>query len=260
MTIEVSIRFYEELNDFLPPERRKKSFTYEVSQPGSIKDLIESLGVPHTEIDLILVNSQSVDFNYLVQNNDRISVYPVFEALDISPIIKLRPKPLRKSRFVLDTHLGRLAAYLRMLGFDTLYRNDYDDKTLANISVNEHRILLTCDVRLLMRKIITHGYYVRERNPKKQLLEVLSRFDLFTAQRPFTRCMHCNGEIKQVQKELIEHRLMPRTRENYEDFWQCGNCGKIYWQGSHFQRMQQLIEKLEDSTFKRQNQVILKGN
>lgn len=245
MTGQINIRFYEELNDFLPPERRKLAFAHPLKNSGSVKDLIESLGVPHTEVDLILVNGASVDFQYPVQDGDRISVYPVFEALDIAPLTHLRPHPLRVTRFVLDVHLGRLAAYLRLLGFDTLYRNDYDDPTLARISAGEQRILLTCDRRLLMHRQITHGYFVRERQPHKQLLEILVRFDLFNARQPFTRCLHCNGLIRPVAKDAIADQLLPRTRAYYQDFWQCPACGKIYWKGSHYLRMQQLIESLE---------------
>ena len=238
------IRFYEELNDFLLPAQRKIPFYHPFKQQGSIKDLVESLGVPHTEIDLILVNGQSVDFDYLVQDGDRISVYPVYEALDISPVNRLRPEPLRDTRFVLDTHLGRLAAYLRMFGFDTLYSNQYNDPTLAGISSNEHRILLTRDRRLLMRKQITHGYFVREIHPKGQLLEVFIRFDLYRSQHPFTRCMHCNGIIRPVAKKQIEAHLLPHTKAWRNEFWQCENCRKIYWQGTHYQRMTQLITSI----------------
>jgi uncharacterized protein with PIN domain/sulfur carrier protein ThiS len=244
MSLQINIRFYEELNDFLPMAQRKLAFDCHLRQSGSVKDLIESLGVPHTEVDLILVNGESVDFNYIIQDGDRISVYPVFETLDITPVVHLRPKPLRETRFVLDVHLGRLAAYLRMLGFDTLYRNDLDDSVLADISIKEHRILLTCDKQLLMRKQITHAYYVREREPQKQLLEILSRFNLYGEQQPFSRCMHCNGAIHLVTKKSVESHLMPRTREYYNEFWQCDKCRKIYWKGSHYQRMQKLIAKI----------------
>ena len=248
MTGKLNIRFYEELNDFLPPERRKKSFECAFGDARSVKDLIESLGVPHTEIDLILVNGLSVGFDYLVKDGDYISVYPVFEALDISPIIRLRPEPLRDTRFVLDTHLGRLAAYLRMLGFDTLYRNDYDDPTLAKISADEKRILLTCDKGLLMRKQITHGYYVRERKPQQQLLEIIRRFDLSSSIKPFTRCLHCNGFIQPVSKDTIIKYLLPRTKAHYEEFWRCDNCHKIYWKGSHYLRMLSMIDQTLSTT------------
>ena len=248
MSGTVHIRFYEELNDFLPPERRKIAFQHRFKQPGSIKDMIEALGVPHTEIDLILVNGHSVDFNYPVQDGDRISVFPVFESLDITPVTRLRPAPLRTTRFVLDTHLGRLAAYLRMFGFDTLYRNDYGDQTLADISAEAHRILLTRDKRLLMRKQITRGYYVRATQPRQQLLEVLARFDLHKTRQPFTRCMHCNGEISPVAKAAIEPHLLPRTKACYDEFWQCVQCRNIYWKGSHYRRMHQLVTAINDKS------------
>jgi len=237
----VQIRFYAELNDFLPALQRQVTFQDCFKQAGSIKDMIENLGVPHTEIDLILINGESVGFSYLVKGDDCISVYPVFESLDVSHV---HCKPLRRTGFVLDTHLGRLAAYLRMLGLDTLYRNDYDDPSLANISVAEERILLTRDIKLLMRKQITHGYFVRNIQPLQQLLEILSRFDLFKAQKPFSRCTHCNGEIRAVDKQAIASQLLPRTSAFYNEFWQCTQCQKIYWKGSHYQRMQQFIAAL----------------
>lgn len=244
MLEQINIRFYEELNDFLPQDKRKTDFNHELKKARSIKDLIESIGVPHTEVDLIIVNGESVDFNYLVQDSDRISVYPVFESLDISPLNHCQPAPLRKPRFVLDAHLGRLAAYLRMLGFDTLYRNNYDDPELAYISADEHRILLTCDRRLLMRKQITHGYFVRTRQPQQQILEILARFDLHNNQKPFTRCMHCNGKTHAVKKQDIESQLLPKTKKFYDEFYQCETCNKIYWQGSHYLKMKEMITLL----------------
>jgi uncharacterized protein with PIN domain len=244
MTGQVTIRFYEELNDFLPPEKRKRDFLQPLNHPGSVKDFIENIGVPHTEIDLILVNGHSVDFGYQVQDGDRISVYPVFESLDISPVTHLRPEPLRETRFVLDQHLGKLAAYLRMLGFDTLYRNDYHDPELAEISAREQRILLTCDLQLLMRRKITRGYFVRSRDPREQLAEVVARLDLSGSIAPFTRCIHCNGMLEPVAKSRIEAQLQPQTRKDYDEFWQCKECRKIYWKGSHYDRMQELVTKL----------------
>jgi hypothetical protein len=245
MLEQINIRFYEELNDFLPLEQRKTNFNHELKKERSVKDLIESIGVPHTEIDLIIINGESVDFNYSVKDGDHISVYPVFESMDISPLNHCQPKPLRNTRFILDVHLGRLAAYLRMLGFDTLYRNDYDDPDLANISASEHRILLTCDRKLLMRKQITRGYFVRARQPQQQLLEILSRFDLYNNQKPFTRCMHCNGKTQPVKKQEIESQLLPKTKKYYNEFFQCEMCNKIYWKGSHYLKMQAMVNKIE---------------
>ena len=240
----VQFRFYEELNDFLPLQRRKVGFPHMFSGRNSIKDMIEALGVPHTEIDLILVNGRSVDFSYIVQDGDRISVYPVFECFDITPLLRLRPKPLRISRFILDVHLGRLARYLRLLGFDTLYRNDYDDAELARVAGRERRILLTRDRGLLKRNAITHGYYVRETNPRQQLQEVLARFDLYRAVRSFERCTRCNGLLASVAKEHILDRLEPDTLRCFDHFWICGGCRRIYWQGSHYEHMQRLIDAI----------------
>ncbi len=238
-------RFYEELNDFLPPEKRKVAFDYLLQRRASVKDVIEALGVPHTEVEVILANGISVDFGYIVGDGDRIGVYPVFESLDIRPLLKLRESPLRQPRFVLDCHLGRLARYLRHVGFDTLYRNDYNDNRLAMISADEHRILLTRDRDLLKRRIITHGYCVRNHDPRKQLDEVLARFDLYTDIKPFGRCTRCNGEVVAVDKNDILDRLEPKTREYYDQFWQCGSCCQIYWEGSHFKKMKSLIDKLD---------------
>ena len=258
MSEQINIRFYEELNDFLPTEQRKTDFHHELKKARSVKDLIESMGVPHTEIDLIIVNDESVDFNYLVQNGDHVSVYPVVESLPDNMIIKSsplnsalmhnQPKSLDNPRFVLDVHLGRLAAYLRMLGFDTLYRNDYDDPVLADISANEHRILLTCDRQLLMRKQITRGYFVRARQPQQQLLEVMSRFNLYNKLKPFTRCMFCNGNTQAVKKQDIEARLLPQTKKYYNEFYQCESCNKIYWQGSHYLKMQEMINIIKSNS------------
>ena len=253
MPQQISLRFYQELNDFLPAEQREARFSYELKSPRSAKDLIESIGVPHTEVDLIIVNGESVDFDYGVQEGDQICVYPLSASLDTSLVISLaniplkycQPKPLRDSRFVLDVHLGKLAGYLRMLGFDTLYRNDYDDPTLARISVEEHHILLTCDRQLLMRKHIIYGHFVRSRDPQQQLLEILARFDLVNKQHPFTRCMNCNGKIQAVGKEVIKSKLLEQTKKYYDEFYLCESCNKIYWKGSHYQKMRKMIEKLK---------------
>lgn len=240
----VRFRFYEELNDFLPPDRRKVEFSHHFDRRTSIKDMIESFGVPHPEIDLILVNGQSVDFSYIVADGDRISVYPVFECLDISPLTRLRPKPLRNPRFVVDCNLGRLARYLRLLGLDTLYQNNYTDDEVAHISQQQHRIVLTRDRRLLLRKIISHGLFVRAVQPRQQVREVLARLDLYRNVRVFTRCTHCNAVLQSVEKQRIEHRLQPKTRKYYYQFVQCPGCGQIYWQGSHHSRAQRLIDAL----------------
>lgn len=242
---DVCFRFYEELNDFLPPHRRKRDFTIPFRPQNSIKDMIESLGVPHTEVDLILVNGQSVDFSYIVKSGDRISVYPVFEATDISSLTRLRPQPLRRTRFVLDTHLGKLARYLRLLGFDTLYNNAWHDAELAAVAAaGDKRILLTRDYGVLKRKQVTHGYFVRNDKPDKQVREVLARFDLYQAVRPFSRCTQCNGLVRPLARDDVAGRVPPRIAEHFDQFSSCMDCGRVYWKGSHYDRMQGIIERL----------------
>lgn len=244
-------RFYAELNDFLPLHRRQVNFAHRLKERGSIKDVIEALGVPHTEVDLILVNDESVDFSYLVQDGDRISVYPLFRSIDISSLTYVRPQPLSQARFVLDIHLGKLAAYLRLLGFDTLYRNDYQDQELARISSREKRILLTKDRPLLKRSIVIYGYCVRESDPWLQVVEVLQRFNLFgamptagVAYAPLQRCLHCNGLTEPVSKEIVSSQIPSLTRQYYDEFSVCQACGKIYWKGAHYERIQQFIDRV----------------
>jgi uncharacterized protein with PIN domain/sulfur carrier protein ThiS len=235
-------RFHAELNHFLPASKREISFSHYFEERASIKDMIEALGVPHPEVDAIAVNGKAVDFSYIVQDGDRIEVYPVSVSSEVSEQASVRPQLLSILRFVLDVHLGKLAASLRMLGFDTLYRNDYDDEELAQISASEQRILLTRDKGLLMRSLVTYGYYVRATNPEQQVVEVLQRFDLFGKVLPFQRCIRCNGLLEPVAKEAIVDQLPQKTRLSIDEFHRCRECHQIYWRGSHYERMQQFIE------------------
>jgi hypothetical protein len=238
---EALFRFYAELNDFLPPARRFMEFPLHFLDVATVKDRIESLGVPHTEVDLILVNGQAVAFAYRVQDGDRVSVYPVFEAFDIAGLTRLRPEPLREPRFVLDTHLGKLAAYLRLMGFDTLYRNCWTDEQLAQVSRDERRILLTRDVGLLKRGAVTHGSFMRETDARRQLAEVARRFDLARLAKPFSRCLRCNTPLEPVAKEDVRSQLPARTAALHEEFRRCPDCRRVYWKGGHYRRMRELV-------------------
>lgn len=240
----VEFRFYEELNDFLPKEKRKKSFSYKFRHNQNVKDAIEALGVPHAEVDLILVNGATQDFSYTLQNADYISVYPVFESLDISEVTILRPKPLRETKFILDVHLGKLCKYLRMLGFDTYYRNNLQDDEIVKIALDENRIILTRDIGILKNGQVSHGYWVRSQHSDKQLSEVIRRFDLRLHIQPFLRCISCNGLIESVVKSKIEHRLNDNTRAYFTEFYQCRSCGKVFWEGSHYENMKKFMDNL----------------
>ncbi|HKB84994.1 MAG TPA: Mut7-C RNAse domain-containing protein [Ignavibacteriaceae bacterium] len=239
-------RFYEELNDFLPEEKRKAKFEHKFIDQASIKDMIESLGVPHTEIDMILVNGDSVDFKYIVQDKDEISVYPVFESLDISKVQHLRNKPLREPKFVADIHLGSLAKYLRMFGFDVLYKNDFANDELIEASLEEKRAILTKDRELLKNNRIMHGYWIRNNSIEKQVKEVIERFDLKDNITEFMRCLECNSILIPVEKDKIADKLPSKVREWQENFWYCEQCDKIYWKGTHYEKMIKFIEQIRD--------------
>jgi uncharacterized protein with PIN domain len=238
----VSVRFYGSLNDFLPAARRQSSLLCAFDSGATVKDLVEALGVPHPEIDLLVVDGRPVDFGYRLGDRDRVAVYPVIRAFDLGDILRLRPPPQTEPRFVADVHLGRLAAYLRLSGFDTKYRNDYRDDEMAAISASEDRSLLTRDVGVLKHGIVKRGYFLRETEPARQLVEVLRAFDLVTCAAPFTRCLRCNSRLHGVAKDRVQHLLPARTRERYREFSRCPTCNRIYWQGSHYSRMKVFIE------------------
>lgn len=239
------IRFYEELNDFLPPQKRKQRYEINFAGTPSIKDVIESQGVPHTEIDLILVNGTSVRFNYKLKNEDDVSVYPIFESFDISSLQRLHAKPLRNPKFVLDVHLGTLAKYMRMFGFDTKYQNDFLDKLIIEISLREKRTVLTRDLGILKQKKLTHGYYVRNTKPVKQIEEVIGRFDLKNVIKEFSRCVRCNTVLRPIEKEKVINEIPPKVRIAHSEFFYCTVCKKIYWKGTHCDKMKVLIEKMK---------------
>ncbi|MBW4687270.1 MAG: Mut7-C ubiquitin/RNAse domain-containing protein [Komarekiella atlantica HA4396-MV6] len=242
-----SFYFYAELNDFLPRHQKQVRISHSFNERASIKDMIEALGVPHPEVDFIEVNGEYVNFSYIVQDRDTINVYPISARSFNKPSISVLPKPLSVIRFVLDIHLGKLATSLRLLGFDTLYRNDYEDEELANISYSQTRIILTRDRGLLMRSLVTYGYYVRNTDPQQQILEVLQRFDLFKEVSPFQRCLRCNGLLEPVDKQAITEQVPETVRSQVDEFNRCQDCGQIYWKGSHYERLQQFIDGLIES-------------
>ena len=237
-------RFYEELNDFFPAAERKKDRPYEFWGSPSVKDAIEAQAVPHTEIDLIIVNRQPVGFDYRLKDGDRIAVYPEFESTDISSLNHLRPEPLRKIRFAVDRNLADLARWLRLLGFDVhcdIHLNKSEFRTRA---IRDKRIILTSDRQILKQKDVTHGYFIRYRERIQQIREVLKRFDLRNQLKPFSRCMICNRKLTPVDKESCKELVPERVYTTFDRFKQCESCGKIYWEGSHYTRMLEKIEEI----------------
>ena len=237
-------RFYQELNDFLPEAQHKTTFSYDFIGHPSIKDTIEAIGVPHTEIDLILVEGGSVDFVYQLHGGEHVSVYPVFESFDITHLGHLRAKPLRDTKFVVDVNLGKLAQKLRLLGFDALFSNDFIDQEIVDLSLQEKRIILTRDKGILKYRAVTHGYWLRNDEPKEQIKEVGSRLQLEHSFKPFTRCSCCNGRLHHVEKTLLHDRLPSDTLHYFDLFMECKACSQLYWQGSHYDHICNWVKDL----------------
>ena len=240
-------RFYEELNDFLPAGKRKLSISRSFIGTPAVKDTIESCGVPHTEIDLILVDGESVGFDHHLTGGERVAVYPVFEGLDISPVTRLHERPLRRPRFLIDANLGRLARLLRLLGFDCRYDQQMDDDEIARTAAEESLTILTRDRGLLMRRIVRRGYFVRSQAPRTQAAEVMRRFDLREQVRTFTRCVDCNGLIRPVPKAEVQDRLPHKTRQFYDTFYQCSGCSKLFWRGAHWKNLLDLVDEIRSA-------------
>lgn len=234
--------FHGDLNDFLPLEQRATLIPYLVDDHPAVKHPIESLGVPHPEVEAILVDGRPVSFMHRVQPGDAVHVYSAASRPPDVAHALLRPPLPSPIRFLLDTHLGKLATYLRMLGIDAAYSNDADDDALAQIAAAEERVLLTRDRGLLKRKLLVYGYCVRNSEPRSQLIAVLHRYHLHHSVRLWSRCLRCNGLLEPVEKALIDEQLEPKTRLYYDQFERCSSCGQVYWQGSHHEQMQKFVE------------------
>jgi hypothetical protein len=243
---QATFRFHGELSDFLQHKRRnlKPEIVKTFQHRASVKDMIESLGVPHAEIEALLVDGAAVGFEKIVEDGAKVDVYPRAEMLNGRPGLMLRPPIPAPPRFVLDIHLGRLAAYLRMLGFDSAWRNDFPDDELAQVAHDEARILLTRDVGCLKRSPVIWGYFVRGTDPAAQIREVMGRFDLAPGVQLFRRCMKCNALVEPVEKDAIRDALPQGTALYFDEFHRCRDCGRIFWKGSHYERMRSLIDEL----------------
>jgi hypothetical protein len=237
-------RFYEELNDFLPPAQRKRDIAVPIDRARSVKDAIESAGVPHPEVDLVIVDGRSVDFAHLLRGGERVAVYPMFERLDVGPLQRLRPRALREPRFIADAHLGKLARHLRMAGFDVLFDAAAGDGAIVQAAAGSRRTILTRDKALLRRRDVDRGYFVRSDAADVQLGEVIAALQLEGAMRPFSRCRECNTPLEDASRESVPAGLAPpRVLELYATFKRCPGCARVYWQGSHYERMQGLLDR-----------------
>jgi hypothetical protein len=237
-------RFYAELNRFLAPCYRQRSFLHALSRDATVKHMIEALGVPHTEVELILGDGEPVGFSHRLTDGERVSVYPYFSTLDVTPLTRINSRHAHRGKFIADAHLGQLAKNLRMLGFDVLYRNDYSDAEVVRIAAEEGRVVLTRDRDLLIRKEVAVGCYLHAVSGDEQVAEVVMRFKLAQTARAFSRCLNCNGMLKVVEKSAVAHRIPLHSRQFYERFFECDICARVYWEGSHVTRMRERIVRM----------------
>lgn len=241
--VTANFRFYGGLNDFIAPSRRQRAFDSRCARAATVKHMIEALGVPHTEVALVLIGGESCSLDTMLCEGDRVAAFPKFESFDIaglSRIAALLPGP---PRFMADAHLGGLARMLRMAGFDTLYENEATDGEIAAIAEQEGRLVLTRDRELLKRRNVAHGCYVRSLKAEDQLREIVGRLDLAPQFRPFTLCLHCNAPLREVSKETVLASLPPAVRAEHTRFQSCDVCRRVFWQGSHWKRMCALLDR-----------------
>ena len=239
---KVRLRFHGDLNVFLGSKAGDAVIERRLAEKTSIKDIIESCGVPHPEVDLFLVDEQTVGFDHTLANDAKVEVFPVQNRGTVHTDKRLQTIGI--SRFVADGHLGGLTRNLRLLGFDVAYRQNADDRQLLEVMARENRALLTRDRRLLMHSIVQHGYYPRSQNPDEQTIEVVRRFDISELIAPFTRCLRCNAPLEEATKADVIDKLEPLTKIYYNQFHRCPDCKQIYWSGSHFPKLQKRIQQI----------------
>jgi len=238
----VVVRFYGELGDFLDVRLRGAAIECGLPSKRSVKDLIESLGVPHCEVFVVLVDGESATFDRVIEGGERIAVYPEFSELDATGLVVAGAPSPSDGRFVLDGHLGRLAAYLRAAGFDVAYDRDAADDSIARVAADEDRVVLTRDVGLLKRSIVRHGRFVRATAPRGQLVEIVRRFRLAGRAAPFTRCLRCNTPLVPATKDEARDAVPPRIVERFDEFARCPTCRRTFWRGTHHARIAEVVK------------------
>lgn len=244
----ITVRFSQELDYFLAGSQGDNGIVFPLDESPAVKHPIETLGVPHTEVGHITINGKPDVFSARVHDGDVVFVYGIEDAPPNATVVPLRPPISKPFRFVLDTHLGKLARHLRLLGFDARYDNTFVDSELAAISAQESRILLTRDRGLLKHRIVVFGYCLRTMETRQQLRDVVRRYGLASLQKPYARCLACNSELKVVPKAEVLPLLEPKTRRYFDEFKRCPVCQRIYWRGSHTVHLDALLESLQSDT------------
>lgn len=243
MTTQVEFTFFGDLSALLKRPHHEGRLDYPLQDTPAVKDAVEACGIPHTEVDLLVCDQVSIDWTYRLGGGERILVYPPGYPVVLEQALHLAARPL-SARFILDVHLGKLARKLRLLGFDCLYRNDYDDREIIDIALQNERIILTADRGILKHKEVHYALLIRSIRADLQVDEVLKRFQFYTLIKPFFRCASCNGLLVEVNKEQVGEQLLPGTAESYQHFHQCKDCGKVYWRGAHFRHLSPWLQRI----------------
>ncbi len=235
-------RFYDVLNDFVDRERKNLNFFYQFVNSPSVKDCIEAIGVPHTEIEAIKINSEFTDFTHRVNQDDKIEVFSIKSDIDLTQSIELRPE-IKDYKFIVDANVAKMTKNLRMMGFDTYYDFDLSDKEIVALAEREKRIILSRDIGLLKRKNAIYGYFLRKTNIEEQVTEVFTRYRLYDKVKPFTLCLKCNQLIRKVSNKEAKQFIEENILNEYEDFFKCDKCNKFFWKGSHYDKMMVNVDK-----------------
>ncbi len=242
--IRVLVRCYAELNDLLPPELRFRDIAFHLPAPCTVADVLQRAGTPESQVDVALCNGTSVTPDTVLADGDRLSVYPVFETFDVSAITRMRDRALRTPAFVADVHLGSLARFLRMLGFDTVYERTSTTETIIAISMSEGRVLLSRSRTLVRDPRVSHCLFIPSPDPRTQLIEVIRHHQLASSIRPFARCIECNDPVAPIDRETVLSRLPASVRSTDLAFRICRRCDRVYWDGSHVARMRAFIDQV----------------
>lgn len=247
LTTTCTLYFNQDLRPFL--KTNQSQITYPLTRRANIKDILEALGIPHTEVGKIILHNRApakkeLTFSYLPQPGDRLEVLAHVPPLDPTQPTLLIPKALGEIRFIVDVNVGKLSRLLRLLGLDTQFHWQQNDQEIAQLACKEKRIVLTKDLGLLKRNQIQWGHFVRASQPRDQLLEVLNFYGLKPPFKLFSRCLACNTPLKKIPKTIILNRLQPKTELYFHKFKYCPRCAKIFWPGSHQERMSRMLKDL----------------
>lgn len=230
-----TFRFHGDLESFLPRERRGAAIEHVYARAATLKQAIEALGVPHTEVGAVSVNGTPATLARAVRELDVVEAFP--HVPGAAPF----EEPLA---FVADAHLGGLARMLRMLGFDTLFDAGFADAEVVRLAHAGRRVALTRDRDLLKRRDVLRGAFVRALKPEAQLKEIAARYPIAARMRPFTLCLHCNFVLAPAATELVLAHVPERIRAHYTSFMYCAGCGRVYWEGSHWERMRSVLAQM----------------